>query len=68
VDSIDGVRRVGEGGLRVFLGAAFLGRGAGFFFGLKDLDFDFVFNGWDFYANSFESTTLIYEGLIRSVW
>lgn len=40
---------------------------AGFFFGLKDLDFDFGFTGWDFYANSFESTTLIYEGLMGSV-
>lgn len=42
----------------------------GFFFGLglglKLLDFDLTFKGWDYYKNSFERTRLIYEGLIRN--
>ncbi len=56
--------------VQVFFGAIFFWSGleAGFFLGLKDLDFDFVISGWAFYANSFERNKLIYEGLIRSVW
>ena len=59
---VSGILRVWD--VQVFLGYTlfWIGLETGFFFGLNDLDFDFVLTGWDFYANSFERTTLIYKG------